>query len=166
MASHEDKDFNPRKEGKHHWHEEIVRPVKVNPEIAFIKDPLKDMYMDNQDRKHKGRDIGLPSRCIQVHLTEMAPREVSNPHKHHNEAVVYIVKGKGHSIVQGARIDWEAGDFFYIPPFCWHTHYNETDDTSVYMGITNKKLLNFLGLDRKLEVGQHVTQEEIGRAHV
>jgi len=153
-------EFNPRKKGKLHWHEEVVRPIKVSPEKMAHKNPLGDMYMDAQDRKHRGRDVDLPMRTINIHLTEMAPGETTRLHKHHNEAVVYIVKGKGYSTIQGRRYDWETGDFLYIPVFCWHSHTNSTDQPAYYMGITNKRMLDWLGLDRKVEAGVHVTMEE------
>ena len=42
----------------------------------------------------------------------------------------------------------------------WHSHINDGSERVVYIGITNKRLLNFLGLDRWVEVGKDVTQEE------
>lgn len=156
-----DENFNPRTEGKHHWHEEEVRPFKVSVKNSTMKNPLTDLYMDNQDRKHRGRAVSLPMRSIEIHLTEMVPHEKSRLHKHHDEAAIYIVKGKGYSEIQGVRYDWEEGDFLYVPPMAWHTHINLTDDTAVYMGITNKKLLNYLGLERKVECGIHMTEEAV-----
>ena len=38
--------------------------------------------------------------------------------------------------------------------------YYDNPDRVIYIGITNKRLLNFLGLDRWIEVGKNVTQEE------
>ena len=151
------KKVNPRETGKVHRHEEIVRPI-------FVKDivqtsPLKDMH-DDAARKHKTRDIALPMRCVNIHVTELLPGQSSKMHKHHNEAVVFVLEGKGYSIVQGKRYDWEKGDALYMPTMNWHSHVNEGSDRVIYLGITNKRLLNFLGLDRWIEVGKDVTQKE------
>ncbi len=156
-----DQAFNPRKEGKLHWHEEIVRPVKVVPERIVHKHPLQDMYYDAQDRQHKGRDVDLPLRTINIHISEVPVGSSTRLHKHHNEAAVYIVEGRGYSMVQGQKYEWEAGDFLYIPTFCWHSHTNTGDEPVYFMGITNKRLLDWLGLDRKVEAGVHVSMEEV-----
>jgi len=152
-----DKKVNPRETGKVHRHEEIVRPILVKNIVQTS--PLKDMY-DDEARKHKTRDIDLPMRTVNIHLTELAPGQISKMHKHHNEAVVFILEGKGYSIVQGKRYDWEQGDALYMPTMNWHSHINEGSERVIYIGITNKRLLNFLGLDRWIEVGKDVTQEE------
>ncbi len=154
-------EFNPRKEGKAHWHEEIVRPSYVTPENIAQKNPLKDMYYDAQDRKHKIRDVTLPMRTMNIHISEIEPGQKTRAHKHHNEAIVYIMQGKGYSLVQGEKYEWEAGDFLYIPVFNWHQHFNTGEENVYFMGITNKRMLDWLGLDRKVEAGVHVTEEEM-----
>jgi gentisate 1,2-dioxygenase len=102
-------------------------------------------------------------RCFNIHISEIPPHKATRPHKHHNEAVIYIIKGKGHTVVQGKRYDWEAGDFLYMPVMCWHSNVNDGDEPAYFMGITNKRLLNFLGLDRKIESGIDMTEEAVAK---
>ncbi len=154
-----EKKFDPRKEGKCHWHAHEVEPVKINKKKIVHKDPTQDMYY-LEDRKHNSRDVDLPLRTIQLHISKLPVGMSSSLHKHHNEAAVYIIRGKGYSLVQGQRYDWQTGDFLYIPVFCWHEHFNTGDEDVLYLGITNKRMLDWLGLDRKLEAGIHVTREE------
>jgi len=156
MPKEQSKKENPRETGKVHRHEEVVRPILVKNIVQTS--PLKDMH-DDQARKHKTRDIDLPMRTVNIHLTELLPGQSSKMHKHHNEAVVFILEGKGYSIVQGKRYDWARGDALYMPSMNWHSHVNEGTERVIYLGITNKRLLNFLGLDRWIEVGKDVTQE-------
>lgn len=153
-------EFNPRRAGKLHWHEDRVRPIKVSPDKLVHANPLKDLYYDAQDRKHKARDVDLPIRTFNIHISEIPVGGETRLHKHHNEAVIYIIRGRGHSMVQGRRYDWQAGDFLYVPPFSWHSNHNDGDEPVYFMGITNKRLLNWLGLDRKVEAGVHLTVEE------
>jgi|GEM_PF-2548635 len=154
-------EIDPRKTGKLHYHEEIVRPIKVSPHKLIHQDPKSDMVYDGKDRKHSARDVDLPMRTFNVHISEIPPHSASRLHKHHNEALIYIIEGKGYSMVQGKRIDWQAGDFLYAPPFVWHSHHNDQDTPAYYMGITNKRMLNWLGLDRKVEAGIHMTMEQV-----
>jgi quercetin dioxygenase-like cupin family protein len=149
---------SPRRTGKLHYHEEEVRPLEARPLIH--RQPHLDLYADG-DRKHPARDVDIPLRSIQLHISELKPGQQTRLHKHHNEAAIYIMKGTGHSEVQGEKIPWEQGDFMFIPTMQWHTHVNSGDEPVHYLGITNKRMLDWLGLDRKVEAGVHMPMEEV-----
>jgi mannose-6-phosphate isomerase-like protein (cupin superfamily) len=149
---------DPRRRGKLHYHEDEVRPMAAS--VVIHKQPADDLYSD-PDRKHPGRDVDLPLRTIQLHIGRLGPGQSTNLHKHHNEAAIYIIEGSGHSDIQGTSYPWERGDFIYIPTMQWHTHVNSSDAPVLYMGITNKRMLDWLGLDRKVEAGKHVPMEEV-----
>lgn len=149
---------SPRRRGKLHYHEDEVRPLAAGK--LLHKQPHLDLYADS-DRRHPARDVDLPLRTIQLHISELKPGQATRLHKHHNEAAIYIMKGKGHSEVQGEVVPWEQGDFMYIPSMQWHTHVNSGDGPVLYLGITNKRMLDWLGLDRKVEAGKHVPMEEV-----
>lgn len=154
----EQEEFDPRKAGVMHQHEEIVRPIIC--EKIVHKNPAADLY-ELKERHHPARGCDLPSRTIEMWVAELRPGKNTRLHKHHNEALIYVIKGKGHSIVQGRRVEWEEGDILYIPPFNWHIHYNDGEDSVRYLAVTNKKLLDILGLDRKVEAEIHMTEEEV-----
>jgi len=158
VKKYEGQEIQPREIGKVHRHEREVKPILVKNIVQ--KNPIKDMYPD-PERGHLTRDIELPARTFNIHITQLDPGQSTRFHKHHNEAVIYIIEGKGYTIVQGKRYDWEKGDALYIPPFNWHANYNTGEERAIYMGITNKRLLNWLGLDRWVEVGKDVSEEEM-----
>lgn len=149
---------HPRRHGKMHYHEEIVRPIRVARIVH--KKPHADLY-DLPERGHPARDVDLPLRTIQLHVARLDPGCSTRLHKHHNEAAIYCMRGRGYTVVQGVRFDWEEGDFLYMPPMQWHTHVNESDAPAFYLGITNKRMLDWLGLDRKVEAGIHLPMEEV-----
>ena len=41
-------------------------------------------------------------------------------HRHTVEAVIYILQGKGYSVIDGIKYPWEAGDMICVPVFAWH----------------------------------------------
>src|SRR5439155_5602486 len=45
-------------------------------------------------------------------------------HRHLIDAVIHILQGRGYSIIDGVRYDWEAGDYMCVPTFAWHRHVN------------------------------------------
>ncbi len=53
----------------------------------------------------------------------------SSSHKHtHTEAMLYVLEGRGYSLIDGRRYDWEEGDAVHVPPrMTEHEHFNDSD---------------------------------------
>lgn len=89
---------------------------------------------------------------LQPHLSEMPPLGRSVNHRHTTEAVIYIVKGVGHSIIswddsEPERIDWEEGDMFSFPLWMWHQHFNDSEtETARYLAVQDTFSIKALGL--------------------
>lgn len=52
-------------------------------------------------------------------------------HRHQGGVVIYVIEGKGHTIADGSRVDWEAGDLILLPikpGGVAHQHINEDPD--------------------------------------
>lgn len=77
----------------------------------------------------------------------------SGKHRHMSQAIIYILKGKGHSIVEDQRYDWEEGDSVFVPSFLWHQHFNDGKGPIEYLGFGAPTLLMNLGLEN-LEQGE------------
>jgi uncharacterized RmlC-like cupin family protein len=57
-------------------------------------------------------------------------RSQSGMHRHQGGLVIYVVSGKGHSLVEGQRVDWETGDLLLLPVLpggVAHQHFNDDD---------------------------------------
>ena len=55
------------------------------------------------------------------------PRFKSHSHAH-PEAYLYCLQGKGYSMIDGKRYEWEKGDAVHVPPgMKHHQHFNPTD---------------------------------------
>lgn len=71
---------------------------------TFDDHALRDWYTFAQDiRKHSGK------------------------HTHQGGLVIFVLEGRGYSIVDGVRYDWEAGDLMLLPPKpggVEHQHFN------------------------------------------
>jgi uncharacterized RmlC-like cupin family protein len=58
----------------------------------------------------------------------------SGKHRHQGGLVIYIIEGEGHTVIDGERLDWEAGDLMVLPirpNGCEHQHFNKHEDRSV-----------------------------------
>jgi gentisate 1,2-dioxygenase len=67
-------------------------------------------------------------------------------HRHTVEAVIHILKGRGHSVIDGVKYPWEAGDFICVPVFAWHLHRNESDDELLYLAVTTGPFSMAMGI--------------------
>ena len=65
------------------------------------------------------------SQVLFAHYVVLAPGGRSQKHGHMNEAMFYILDGKGHEIHDGVRYDWEAGDVVVVENSCVHQHFND-----------------------------------------
>ncbi len=73
-------------------------------------------------------------------------------HRHTVEAIIYFLKGHGHSIIDGVRHDWGPGDLLSVPMFAWHRHINDGDEPVLRIASTTGPL--------SLALGQAVYEDE------
>lgn len=78
----------------------------LNP-LVYKDAPLQDWLVFTQDiRKHSGK------------------------HRHQGGLVIYVIEGRGYSIVDGERIEWEEGDLLLLPirpGGTEHQHFNHAE---------------------------------------
>jgi gentisate 1,2-dioxygenase len=43
-------------------------------------------------------------------------------------------------------MDWQEGDFFALPPWCWHEHANTSDADAILFSTTDLPVLESLNL--------------------
>jgi quercetin dioxygenase-like cupin family protein len=60
-------------------------------------------------------------------IFEESPHSASHSHTH-TEAMLYVLEGRGYSLIDGVRHEWSAGDAVHIPPrMTHHGHFNDSD---------------------------------------
>lgn len=110
--------------------EELQRLRKV-PRVIKRKDLEKELERKKGPQFYNVNIITPKEKITQViyaHYIVLAPGGKSDNHGHMNEAMFYILDGKGHEIHDGVRYDWEAGDVVVVENSCVHQHFN--DDTN------------------------------------
>lgn len=65
------------------------------------------------------------TQILYAHMVVLAPGGKSDRHGHMNEAMFYLLDGKGHEIHDGVRYDWKAGDVVVVQNACVHQHFND-----------------------------------------
>ena len=64
-------------------------------------------------------------------MTIRPPGIVDRPHRHTSAAINYYFQGSGHSMVEGRRVEWKAGDLMLSAPG-WGVHNHASHDERVY----------------------------------
>lgn len=128
---------------------------KRNPpvEATIVKDLKTTELVAREYRGTKARFYRLSGAIrLQPHLSELPPGKASVNHRHTTEAVLYIVKGKGHTNMgydgeELQRVDWEEGDLIGIPLWAWHQHFNDSDtEPARYLAIQDTFTVKGMGL--------------------
>lgn len=105
-----------------------------------------------------GRTNGTTANFFAT-ITVRPPNIIDRPHRHTAAAINYYFGGKGYSVVEGKRYEWEAGDLMLSAPG-WAIHNHASYDEPVYeltiqdspLNIAMESLLWQENLDQPLAV--------------
>jgi quercetin dioxygenase-like cupin family protein len=90
------------------------------------------------------QELGFDNRVIEVDCHIYPPHSHSCTHKH-NEAIIFVLRGKGYSILDDERIDWEPGDTLYVGQGVWHQHHVTSEEPAMVIAIKPLPLQEYLG---------------------
>ncbi len=92
---------------------------------------------------------GFANKAIDLRIIELPPGSHSKNHRETREHIMYILKGKGHSIINGEKHEWQEGDAVFVPTWAWHQFWNtDPERYARYLVATNLPMVRSLGLDR------------------
>jgi gentisate 1,2-dioxygenase len=82
----------------------------------------------------------------------LLPGQTTKAHRHTGVTIYHVIKGKGHTVINGTRFDWEEKDTFVVPSWAWHEHVGELE--SVVFSYSDSAVLQAVGLYREEEYTQ------------
>ena len=95
----------------------VIKPADREAQVS--RQGILTYYLDpNQYKDTPLQDWHVFVNDIRTH---------SGKHRHQGGLVIYVIEGKGHSIVDGERVDWDAGDLLLLPikqQGVEHQHFN------------------------------------------
>lgn len=87
------------------------------------------------------------TQTLQVHFVELPAGSSNHGHGHQNEALFYILEGKGYEIHDDKRYDWEKGDLVVVHNDSVHRHFNASDtERALCIIFKAKSQWMFLGM--------------------
>lgn len=81
---------------------------------------------------------------IQVRLSVLKPGEKTAPFRHNATEVNFCIRGAGHTLVAGRRIDFGLYDVWNHPSYATYWHVNDTRDAQVRLTYSNVPLLQHM----------------------
>jgi gentisate 1,2-dioxygenase len=86
--------------------------------------------------------LGHKTSGLTLAMNQMAPGKWQKKHRHGGEAWLYALEGRGHSVIDGKRYDWEEGDLVVVDHWAWHQHHNSDPDLTARL----IRVHNFAGI--------------------
>jgi gentisate 1,2-dioxygenase len=83
---------------------------------------------------------------IAVSLCVLKPGERTKPIRHNSSLVSFCIRGAGHTVIDGKRIDYKQYDVWTTPPWAVYEHVNETNELHVRLTYSNAPLLEKLNV--------------------
>ena len=113
-------------------------PLEVNPQglTKWYMHPAKD------DTAHK---------CLSIFLQEIPPGSKSGKQKYQGGMVIYVVEGRGCTMIDGEKHEWKQADVVQLPlrpDGVVFQHFNASGDESAKLLCVEPNLFGALGVDR------------------
>lgn len=92
---------------------------------------------------------GTTAHTFQFNLQMLRPGETTRAHRHTSSAIYHVFRGRGATVIDDVRHEWECGDSFSVPPWRFHYHENASKEPAILFTMNNKPVLSALGYYRE-----------------
>ncbi len=124
----------------------LVQPYRWNGKeiIARLRQVAKEIQVgENVERRvlvpvNPGlKVVGLyaATHTIYVGFQIVLPGEVAGAHRHTPFAARFMIEGKGSTVVDGMKVDFEESDYVVTPRWSWHDHTNEGSMPAIWLDV-------------------------------
>lgn len=145
----------------------ILGASRVRGDDIVVDDASVGHSGDSQDSRTWWRigpgDEPFLTQTLQVHFVELPPGTSNHGHGHQNEAVFYILEGRGYEIHDDQRYDWQQGDLVVAHTDSVHRHFNASDtEKAVAIVMKAKSLWMYMGLIQQGRSGPVEDEDQYG----
>lgn len=108
-------------------------------------DPCDDVILEYQNPLTGGPTMPTQSMTLQTLRRGFQGRA----RRHTGSKVYYVIEGSGASKVGDEVFEWDAGDFFVVPPWTWHAHSQRGAADAVLFQVNDTPTLRAFGWHRE-----------------
>jgi gentisate 1,2-dioxygenase len=114
--------------------------------------PFDDVALEYTN-PHTGRPV---MDTMTAWIQMLRPQMHTKAHRHVSSAVYNVFEGRGATVIDGVRFDWEQGDIFVIPTWACHEHLNESkSERAILFSIHDTPVLKALNKYREEALSTH-----------
>jgi quercetin dioxygenase-like cupin family protein len=128
---------------------QLAAPRVRNDEVV-VDDAKVGHSGDSKDSRTWWRigpgDEPFLTQNLQVHFVEIPAGKSNHGHGHQNEAVFYILQGKGYEVHDDEKYPWEAGDLVVVHVDSVHRHFNDGNETAKALVVKAKSTWMYFNL--------------------
>jgi gentisate 1,2-dioxygenase len=124
------------------WEPAIIKGADFEAEIKRLSElprpsnGRRQSWIVHPDSHKLGAGLGLAPGVRPI-LEVLNPGEQTRPIRHNSTQVNFCIKGAGHSVVGGKRIDFEQYDVWNFPSMQTYIHLNDTDEVQARITYSN-----------------------------
>ena len=126
----------------------IIEKQSIDSEIdrlASLPAPENGRRVSMVAHANTGIGNGL-AYGIGVSICVLKPGERTKAIRHNSSVVNFCIRGAGHTMIGGKRIDYKQHDAWTTPPWSIYEHFNETGELQVRLTYSNSPLLEKLNV--------------------
>ena len=135
-------------------HKGIHSPL-LNYKFESTYDSLKQIAQRSDGSPYDGVSVeytnpftgGPAIKTIGCFASLLAPGQHTKAHRHTGGTIYHVIQGKGYSIIDGRRFDWDEKDTFVVPS--WNVHEHVCEREAVLFSYNDSPILQPLGLYRE-----------------
>ena len=129
----------------------VEKPERITPESPFIfsfaatEKRLTQAAVD--PRFGRQVELGNPAlKTMALHMMQLAPGTQTAPVHTTANNVYTVIRGAGHTVVDGETFEWQRGDVIAAP--AWRPHHHRAQSDAVLFRVTDAPVMTALGLLR------------------
>ena len=126
----------------------VIKKKEIDAEIERLAQLPRSPNGRRESRvAHRltGNGDGL-AYTIGVSICVLNPGERTRPMRHNSSLIDFCIRGRGHAIVDGSRIDFDQYDVWTVPPWSVFQHVNDSNELQVRLSYSNSPLLEKLNV--------------------
>ena len=99
---------------------------------------------------------GPVMQTISASMQLLRPGEHTKAHRHTGSFIYQCTKGRGFSVIDGQRFDWQERDIFCLPSWALHEHGNtSSSEDACLFAFSDLPVMRALGLYREEALADH-----------
>jgi quercetin dioxygenase-like cupin family protein len=128
------------------FYQKAASPVVVLPE-QLVHHDVEQAAAAFSEGRPAFFVVELPAKTMSMTVGTLQPGQQSGQHRHSYETIMYITSGRGYTMIEDRRVDWQAGDAVYVPVWAWHYNVNlSLEEVACYVSCDNAPQLHHAGV--------------------